>query len=220
MAAVQHYGLQSQRSGTGALLSSELERIRGFLRFGGVLLATGLGGWLAVLRPKISEMDDSLLNAHPRRVLVSASLEGLRQLVDLTAGEVRVLEVLTPGPLILAKENGNPSEETLMTVPDDGDLRDLALVFGGTTTVFLFDNIRGPAEFEALLNRDSTRGSTLRPFGILNPFKGRPRVEALSTIVRIEGPGMVECLVEGALKLDEIRAASNAISQWEIGEWT
>lgn len=107
-----------------------------------------------------------------------------------------------------------------MTVPDDGDLRDLALVFGGTTTVFLFDNIRGPAEFEALLNRDSTRGSTLRPFGILNPFKGRPRVEALSTIVRIEGPGMVECLVEGALKLDEIRAASNAISQWEIGEWT
>lgn len=220
MTAVQQFGSGDLRSGSGSLLSGEVERIKGFLRYRGLLMTEGFGGWLVVVHPDIAEADLPLLGADSLRLVIGASLEAIRNLVDLTIGEIRALEALSPGPLILATGAGNASQATLVAVPDNGDLRDICSVLGGTATAFLHAGAGGHAELEGLLSASSARDGASRQLGVLQPIIATPTRGELPTVVRITGPGEVECLVEGALTMDRVRSAASAISQWEIGEWT
>jgi hypothetical protein len=217
---MQQFGSAQHRSGSGALLSGEVERIKGFLRNRGLLLAEGLGGWLVVVHPAVAaEAERPLLDAGLRRVVLGASIEGIRGVADLTVAETRALEVLSPGPLIVAKGNGDESEATLIAVPDSDDLRAIGSALGGTATAFLQTGASARAHVEDIVSGGPDDDPAHR-LGVLEPSAERRNAPELPTVVRISGPRTVECLAEGALTVDAVTAASDVVSQWEIEDWT
>lgn len=218
MTALQQFGLERHRNGSGALLSSEVERIKGFLRFRGLLLAEGLGGWLVIVHPAVA--DRPLLNVGFQRVVLGSSLEALRRAVLLTVAETRALEILSPGPLIVAKGDDDASQAMLMAVPDSADLRDIGSASGGTATAFLQAGVRGRAQLEDVLSAGGDHGREFSNLGVLESPVGSRTAPELPTVVRISGPDIVECLVEGAFTVDRVKVACGVISQWEIGDWT
>lgn len=221
MIAMQQFGSPRSRSGNGALLNSEVERIKEFLRYRGLLLVEGLGGWLVVVHPAVAtEVDRSLIDIGLRRVVLGASLEGLRRAIDLTIGETRVLEALSPGPLIVARGDGDASQTSLMAVPDSGDLRDIGSALGGTATAFLQAGSGGRDQLQDILSARNADDRFFSQLGVLESPVGSQTGRERATVVRISGPGAVDCLVEGALTVDSVTAASSQYSQWEIGDWT
>lgn len=221
MTATQQFGLAERRSGGGALLSGEVERIKGFLRNRGLLLAEGLGGWLVLVHPAVAaEVERPLLDGGLRQVILGAFVEGLRGVADLTVAETRALEVLSPGPLIVVKGNGEMPQATLMAVPDSDDLRDIGSALGGTATAFLQTGAGARAHVEDIVSGRRADDRAFNHFGALEPPAGRQNALKIPTVVRISGPRMVECLVEGALTVEAVTAASDVVSQWEIEDWT
>lgn len=220
MTAMQPFGSTHRRSGSGALLSGEVERIKGFLRNRGLLLAEGLGGWLLLVHPAVAaEVERPLLDVGLRRVVVGASIQGLRGVAELTVSETRALEVLSPGSLVVAKGNREP-HATLLSVPDSDDLRSIAAALGGTGTAFLQTGTRARDRVQDIVSGRSADDRAFQYPNVLQPAVGRVNPPELPTVVRISGPGAGECVAEGALTVDAVAAASDVVSQWEIEDWT
>ena len=221
MTAMQPFGSAQRRSGSGALLSGEVERIKGFLRNRGLLLAEGLGGWLVVVHPAVvAEVQRPLLEVGLTQVVVGASVDGLRRVADLTVAETRTFEVLSPGSLVVAKGIGDEREATLLAVPDSDDLRGIAGALGGTAIAFVQTGPDARARVEDVVSAEGTDNRDFRHVNVLQPPAGRQNPPELPTVVRISGPRTVECLAEGALAMDAVTAASDVVSQWEIEDWT
>jgi hypothetical protein len=221
MKTLQQFGSASDRSGGGALLSSGIERIKNFLRYRGLLLAEGLGGWLVIVHPALApEVDRRLVDVGLRRVILGASLEELRRAIDLTVGETRALEVLSPGPLVVAKGDGDASRAMLIAVPDSWDLRDIASASGGTARAFLQEGAARKAQLDDIVSACSAVHPAFPHLGVLESSSDSPTWRESPTVVRIAGPGAVDCLAQGVLAVDAVEAASALVSQWEIGDWT
>ncbi len=207
----QRFGTNGDRSKAGSLLSVTAAKIAALLRGGGLLLAPSPGGWAVLAHPgnrHVSGHEDS-------RVLLCASLAQAQSVAQLTLAETRVLEALTPGPLVVEAQR---SEGTALRVgvPDSSDLRQIADALGGPLAAI--GPVVGQSRDKAAANRDALVaasathplvGDVLGPDGLAPP-----------TVVRITGPGDVEQLSDGALPLVDVVAASERVSQWEIEDWT
>jgi hypothetical protein len=216
----EQFGSAEQRSSNGALLDGEVQRVKGFLRGRGLLSAEGLGGRLVVVHAAlVADVERPLLDVGLQRIVLGASVEGLRSAGELTVAETRAFEVLSPGPLIVATGR-DESAATLMAIPDRDDLREIAHSMGGTVTAFLATGTAEHTQLARFLKDGRADDLGFSRLGFLEPPDGRRDGLEHATVVRIPGSQVVECLVEGDLTADVVSAASGMVSQWEIEDWT
>lgn len=221
MSKSQRFGSTTHRTESGALLSGEIERIKGFLRFRGLLLAEFFDGHLVIPFPSVAnEIKGPLIDTGFQEVVIGASLDGLRQTTRLTVTEIRVLEVLSPGPLIIMRNDSQTSNMAPITIPGDLDLRDIASALGGAMTAFMRPGGDGRGLLENALRVPANERHTLAQLGTLESPSNSDAARRRATVVRITRPRAVECIAEGVLALAKVEDASALTSQWEIEDWT
>ncbi len=221
MSEAQRFGSTTHRSYSGALLSGEIERIKGFLRSRGLLLAEFLDGHLVISFPSVTdEVKGPLIDTGFQEVVLGASLDRLRQVTDLAVAEIRVLEALSPGPLIIMRSTSETSKMPPVTIPDNLDLRDIASALGGAMTAFMRPGGDGRGLLENALCTPAHELHTRAQLGTLETSWSGGAARSRATVVRIIGPRAVECIAEGVLALAKVEEASAHMSQWEIEDWT
>lgn len=224
MQEARRFGGTESRSFGGSLLCSEIEKIRSFLRFGGTLATNAMGGLILLRHPETAPVDGVLRpGQRASELLLAAGVEQLREHLDLRAAEIRTMESLSPGPLVLEVAGESDLWRRRVCVPDSIDLRDIASSLGGMVPArFLEEEGEGPSLVQSALDQ-STEGSPatgVHAVGVLelhehhNGLLGRP------TVVRVLSPGSIECLSQGATSLEMVVQASKRLSEWEMGEWT
>lgn len=220
MSSLVTFGGDTQRTASGDLLSGEIERIKDFLRFHGVLLVEGFGGWIALTHPStpIAEPNGGS-GVVTREIAIASRLDPLKDVLDLRVGDLRAMEALSPGPLIVEVGQKNGSGKTMVCIPSDADLRDIAASLGGTAAAMIVTGVPLPIDVQTVL-LGSAPGSLGRATGLLRAPARRDQQVELPTVVRILEPGSVECLSQGALSLEAVRQATTRITQTEIGDWT
>jgi len=220
MRDIQNFGTLRQRSNSGALLSVEIEKLREFLRQYGLLIAKYYDNYIVVSHPfLIEKVKESLIGAGLQPVVLGATLANLRESVSLTVAENRVFELLSPGSLIVVRDDDTATAMTSIAVPDNNDLRDICCTYGGSMLAFIWKGEGGLAELERVLGSLEQLGCTIVQLGFLeSPIDDDKRIRA--TVIRIFGEGNVDCIEEGTITMRTVKGASTEISQWEIGEWT
>jgi hypothetical protein len=214
------FGAETQRTASGDLLSGEIERIKDFLRFHGVLLVEGFGGWIALTHPStsIAEHKDGS-GVKTREIILASRLDSLQAVLDFRVGDLRAMEALSPGPLIVEVAQKNGSGTKMVCIPNNADLRDIASSLGGIAAAMIVTGVLLPIDVQTVL-LGSGPGMLGRATAVLRASATRQAPVESPTIVRILAPGSVECLSHGALSLEVVRQATTRIAQAEIGDWT
>ncbi len=224
MMEYEPFGLSTpaHRTESGALLSWEIARIGDFLRKRGVLIGECFDSYIVISHPDlVSVIRLPLENAGFQLVLLGATFESIQQVEKLTIGEIRVMEALSPGALIIEREHDSNVSSLSVSVPDDFDLRDICSFYGGTIQAFLW---KGEKDLnlvkEAFRDIEEGQGS-IRQYSILEtPLYEEEIIRKKATVVSVHGPGEISCSTEGAFTLEVVNEASKMASMWEIGEWT
>lgn len=221
MKRIQKFGSSRCRSGSGALLGGEIERIKGFLLFRSLLLAECFDSHIVISHPSVAkDVIWPLTNNGFQPIILGASLHGLRQVTDLSVGETRILEGLAPGPIILIRNNSELSMMPAVAIPDSLDLRDIGHAYGGAVLAFLWIGECGCKQLEEIIYTLSGEGCSPMQLGVLEPSWSSETEYSGATAVHVTGSGNVECIAEGAVAMDRVRAVFAHMSQWEIEDWT
>lgn len=219
-----HFGLSNSicRTDTGALNSKEIEKIRYFLFRRGVLLGSCFDYQVVILHPGlIKDINKVLTDAGLQAIMLGASLASLRETAALSIAESRVLEALTPGSLIVMRSNSLEKDHLPVAIPDYYDLRDICNTYSGTMQVYFWKKKPGQQELQEILFSLNLSKYNISQVGVLECPSYEEEIQPdVATIVRILGPGDVQCIAEGQFDIGMIEAASKSISIWEMGEWT
>jgi hypothetical protein len=184
-------------------------------------VAEFLDGHIVISFPSVAdEVKGPLIDAGFQEVVLGASLDGLRQVTDLTVAEIRVLEVLSPGPLIIMRSNSETSKMAPINIPDNLDLRDIASAIGGAMTAFMRPGGDARGLLENALCTPGNERRTPAQLGTLESSRSSDAARRRATVVRITGPGTVEFVAQGVLALAKVEEASAQLSRREIEDWT
>lgn len=222
MKRLLHFGLQKSMncSDSGALLSCEIEEIIDFLCRDGLLVAKFFDSFIVISHPRLVEkIKAPLVNAGLQPLLFGATLSSLRRVTSLTLAENRVMELLSPGSLIIARDENLLSDTLPVALPDDCSLRDIASSFNGTLQVFIWRGQGGLTEFERVLRSLDREQCSFNMIGVLDSSYLKA-TDTRITIAKIIGPGDVQCIVNGTIDLNTIKEASRRVSVWEVEDWT
>lgn len=210
------------RTDYGTLRTRELEKITSFLNRRGVLIADCFDRKIVIVHPSLvkkikGEMDD--VGFQP--LLIGATVSNLRKSENLTLAQNRVLEMLTPGALIINRSDKNNSSLISVAIPDNLDLRDICSSYEGAIQVFIASTDVGENELVELLSKMKLDGFDLNKIGILEyPYFDEDPANRIATVAYIYGPNNVKLIKKGVYDLDTVKQASSNVSQYEIGEWT
>ncbi|MBR3860997.1 MAG: hypothetical protein IKM84_03835 [Oscillospiraceae bacterium] len=212
MNSIIEFGLTEpmHRSTSGDLLGCELEAITDFLNRSGLLVVEYCGHTIIFSHPTcVDKIQKPFLNAGFRPVLLGATLQNIRSVTQLTLAENRVMELLSPGTLLLERD-----ESFSLLIPEDRDLRDIAAVFQGALIAFIWNEVGDFAKLEAILH---SIGNYV--IGVLKPYHLSKQNDTL-TVVKIKNNYDIDCLSVGAIDLQAVVDAANRISVWEVEDWT
>jgi hypothetical protein len=183
-----------------------------------LLAAPAIAGWGIVSHPDVAWQAGELKHAELLRVDLFGSLPQLLKTVDLQLAEVRTIEALTPGPLVLARKRSDEERQLLLAIPDSSDLRQVAE--GLDRPIAAYVSVTGASEEEAvaLLTDATSDPDRRRLIGVLTPAT---RIASASpTIVQVTAPGDVQAVAVGSIPVASILQATTTPSQWEIDDWT
>lgn len=224
MDKIQHFGWSMPicRTENGSLQSREIEKIRQFLFRRGVLIAQCFNSHVVILHPSlVKDVDAAFTNLGLGKMILAGSLPVLHQMIPLSIAESRVLELLTPGPLILVRGDESESDLLPVAIPDCFDLRDICSIYNGTMQVYFVTNNTEIQQLIEVLSGISLQQYGINQLGILEyPSYEGEGINDSATISRVYNPGNVKTIVEGAIDTNLIEKASKAVCLWEMGEWT
>lgn len=215
---IQTFGMPKAycRTENGSLLTQEIEKINQFLFRRGMLIVDYYGSYLFIMHPGlIRDLDKEYRNVGISPIILAASLPALRQSMKLTIAENRVLEALTPGPIILARDE----EYEYVSIPERSDLRDLCSAYNGVLQGYLWTPKEGKQLQDILLEMDCKQYGINQMATLEEPTKNQEVYETAS-IVRVFNPGNIQTVIEGAYNQQLIEEASQTVCLWEMGEWT
>jgi hypothetical protein len=133
---------------------------------------------------------------------------------DLSLGERRVLEALTPAALVVQlNAESNPFR---VGIPDSSDLRQIADALG--RPIRSVGPVGGEAHDEAS-NRCVALLAASERHHLVAQLVGTS-VAATPTVVRIANLGQLDHILDGDISPEAVVEASNGVSQWEIEDWT
>ena len=222
MRRLLHFGMQKSMncSASDALPSCEIEEIIDFLCRDGLLVAKFFDSFIVIPHPRLVEkLKAPLANAGLQPLLFGTTLSSLRRTTSLTLAENRVLELLSPGPLVIVRDEDLLSDTLPVAIPDDSALRDIASSFDGTLQVFIWREQGGLTELEGELRSLDQEQCRFNMIGVLDSSFMKA-TDARITIAKVIGPGDVQCIVAGTVDLNAVRDASRRVSVWEVEDWT
>ena len=210
------------RTDYGTLKTRELEKIICFLNKRGVLIADCFDRKAIIVHPTLvdgiqREMTDS--GFYP--LLIGSTVSNLRKNENLSLAQNRVLEALTPGALIINRNNISNSDLISVAIPDNTDLRDICSSYEGFIRVFITKTKFKENELIEILGNMKLNGLDVSKMGILEyPYYDEPPVKHNATIADVFGPNQINIIKLGVYDLDTIKQASVTLSQYEMGGWT
>lgn len=210
------------RTDYGTLRTRELEKIISFLNRRGILIADCFDRKIVIAHPSIAKgIQGEMENAGFQSLLIGATVSNIRKRENLTLAQNRVLEALTPGALIINRNDENNSKLISVAIPDSLDLRDICSSYEGAIQVFITNTDIGENELVEILSKIELEGLNLNKIGILEyPYFDEDSANRIATVVYIYGPNNIELVKTGVYDLDIVKQASTNFSQYEIGEWT
>lgn len=210
------------RTDYGTLRTRELEKIISFLNRRGILIADCFDRKIVIVHPSIAKgIQGEMENAGFQSLLIGATVSNIRKRENLTLAQNRVLEGLTPGALIINRNDENNSKLISVAIPDSLDLRDICSSYEGAIQVFITNTDIGENELVELLRKIELEGLNLNKIGILEyPYFDEDSANRIATVTYIYGPNNIELVKTGVYDLDIVKQASTNFSQYEIGEWT
>ena len=217
MSRIAKFGLTKpmHRSSSGDLLGCELEEISDFLKRGGILIAEYSDYIIAIPNPdRVESVKQALLDCGLHPVMLGATLQNVRATTDLNLAENRVMELLSPGSLLLVRDRDAPS----LLIPENRDLRDIATVFQGTMIAYCQRMVGEHAKIEEMLQIIGNKLGNYM-FGILESYCPNIKNEKI-TVVKLTSISNIECISEGSISLSTVREAVDRVSIWEVEDWT
>lgn len=210
------------RTDYGTLRTRELEKIVSFLNRRGVLIADCFDRKIVIVHPSlVKNIQGKMINAGFQPLLIGSTVSNIRKIEDLNLAQNRVLEMLTPGALIIARSDDKNSDLIAVAIPDNLDLRDICSSYEGAIQVFITNTSIEGNELVELLNKMELKGLDLNKIGILEYlYYYEDPAERTATVACIYGPNNINLIKAGVYDLDTVKQASTKISQFEIGEWT
>lgn len=210
------------RTDYGTIKTRELEKIVNFLNKRGVLIADCFDRKIVIVHPVlVKNIQEKMENAGFQSLLIGATLSILRKSENLTLAQNRVLEMLTPGALIIVRSDDNISDLLSVAIPDNLDLRDICSSYKGTLQVFITNTSIEENELAELLSKMELDGIDLSKIGILEyPYFDEDPANRIATVAYVYGPNNIKLVKAGVYDLDAVKQASTKFSQYEIGEWT
>ena len=210
------------RTDYGTLRTKELEKIVSFLNRRGVLIADCFDRKIVIVHPSLAkDIQREMDNAGFQALLIGATVSNIRKNEILNLAQHRVLEALTPGALIINRNDRKNSGLISVAIPDNLDLRDICSSYEGAIQVFITDTDIGENELAESLNKMKLDGFDLNKIGILEyPYFDEDPVNRIATVAYIYGPNSIKLVKAGVYDFDIVKQASSKISQYEIGEWT
>lgn len=210
------------RTNNGTLKTRELEKIVSFLNTRGVLIADCFDRKIIIVHPSLMmSIQEEMLNMRFQPLLISSTVSNLRKSENLNLAQNRVLEALTPGALIINRDDDNNSSLLSVAIPDNLDLRDICSSFEGTIQVFITDTDIEETELVELLSKMVIDGINFNKIGILEcPYYDADPSNKIATVVYIYEPNNIKLVRAGVYDFNTVKQASAKVSQYEIGEWT
>lgn len=210
------------RTDFGALRTGELEKIVSFLYRRGVLIADCFDRKIVIVHPSlVKDIQEKMLNAGFQLLLIGSTAASIRKRENLNLAQNRVLEMLTPGALIIARSDDKNPNLISVAIPDNLDLRDICSSYEGTIQVFITNTSIEENELTELLGKIELNGLNLNKIGVLEyPYADENPDNRIATVAYIYGPNNIKLVKAGAYDLDTVKQASAKFSQYEIGEWT
>lgn len=217
MSRVAKFGLTKpmHRSSSGDLLGCELEEIYDFLKRDGILIAEYSDYIIVIPNPnRVESVRQPLLDAGLQPVMLGATLQNVRVATDLNLAENRVMELLSPGSLLLVRDHDALS----LLIPENRDLRDIATIFQGTMIAYCRRMVEEHAKIEETLQ---IIGNKLGNYmiGVLESYHPNVKKEMI-TVVKIRSISNIECVSEGSISISTVREAADRVSIWEVEDWT
>lgn len=209
------------RTDYGTLRTRELEKIVCFLNKRGVLIADCFDRKIVIVHPSlVKDIQEEMVNAGFQPLLIGATISNLRKSENLNLAQNRVLETLTPGALIINRNDDNNSSLISVAIPDNLDLRDICSSYGGAIQVFITDTYIEENELAELLGKMKLDGFDMNKIGILEyPYFDEDPVDRIATVAYIYEPNNVKLVKVGIYDLDTVKQATAKSSQYEMGEW-
>lgn len=209
------------RTDYGTLRTRELEKIVNFLNKRGILLADCFDRKIVIVHPSlVKSIQEEMINAGFQLLLIGSTVLNIRKSENLNLAQNRVLEMLTPGALIIARSDNN-SGLLSIAIPDNLDLRDICCSYEGAIKVFITNSSIGENELIESLSKIKLDGFNVNKIGILEyPYFDDDPTDRIATVAYVYEPNNIKLVKAGVYDLDAVKQASAKFSQYEIGEWT
>lgn len=209
------------RTDYGTLRTRELEKIVCFLNKRGLLIADCFDRKIVIVHPSlVKDIQEEMINEGFQLLLIGATVSNLRKIENLNLAQNRVLETLTPGALIISRNDDNNSSLISVAIPDNLDLRDICSSYEGAIQVFITDTYIEENKLVELLGKMKLDGFDLNKIGILEyPYFDEDLADRIATVAYIYEPNNVKIEKAGIYDLDTVKQATAKSSQYEMGEW-
>lgn len=209
------------RTDYGTLRTRELEKIVSFLNKRGILLADCFDRKIVIVHPSlVKNIQEEMINAGLQLLLIGSTVSNIRKSENLNLAQNRVLEMLTPGALIIARSD-NDSSLLSIAIPDNLDLRDICSSYEGAIKVFITNTSIEENELVDSLRKMKLDGFNVNKIGILEyPYFDEDPTDRIATVAYVYEPNNIKLVKAGVYDLDAVKQASTKFSQYEIGEWT
>lgn len=209
------------RTDYGTLRTRELEKIVSFINRRGILIADCFDRKTVIVHPSlVKNIQEEMKNAGFQLLLIGSTASSIRKSENLNLAQNRVLEMLTPGALIISRSDDSDSNFVSVAIPDNIDLRDICSSYEGAIQVFITNTSIEGNELAESLNKMELKGLDLNKIGILEyPYFDEEPANKIATVACIYGPNNINLIKAGVYDLDTVKQASAKISQFEIGEW-
>lgn len=210
------------RTDYGTLRTRELEKIVSFLNKRGILITDCFDRKIIIVHPSLTkDIQQEMLNMGFQPLLIGSTVSNLRKNEKLNLAQNRVLEALTPGALIINRNDDNNSSLLSVSIPDNLDLRDICSLYEGVIQVFITDTDIEETELAELLSKMVIDGFNFNKIGILEyPYFDEDPANIIATVAYIYEPNNIKLVKAGVYDFDTVKQASAKVSQYEIGEWT
>lgn len=217
MNRIAKFGLTKpmHRSSSGDLLGCELEEISDFLKRDGLLVVEYSDNLIVIPHPaRADSVKQPLIDAGLQPFLLGATLQNVRVATDLNLAENRVMELLSPGSLLLMRD----SDALPLLIPENRDLRDIATVFQGAMIAYCHRGTGEQTNMEEALQNIGNRLDSYM-IGILESYRPTTKKDKI-TVVKIRNISDIECVSEGSIRINTVREAADRVSIWEVEDWT
>lgn len=210
------------RTDYGTLKTKELQKIISFINKRGLLIADCFDRKIVFVHPcVVKNIQEKMISAGFQHLLIGSTISSLRKHENLSLAQNRVLEKLTPGALIINRNDDNNSSLVSIAIPDNIDLRDICSSYEGVMQGFITNTSTNENEIVELLSNMELSGVNTNEIGILEyPYFDENLTNTIATVAYVYGPNNVKIVKAGVYDLETVKQASAMISQYEIGEWT